>query len=192
MILQDFLTSALYTLREPRPAARWILAMGIPVEVTRMALVLLAVLSSLLVMLDLQLSGDQSDPLAQMVLANPMLLAGMQLLAMRVTSWLMAWVGQKFGGQGRPADALLLVVWMQAVLLVIQAAQTLAALVFPPLSSFLAFFGLAASLWMMTNFVAELHGFASRSKVFLGILGTGLGFATVLSLALALLIGVIG
>lgn len=192
MTLTDFLKAARYTVREPRAAARWVLQLGLPVPARWTALALMAVLSTLLVMLDLQIIGAPGDPMLQAALANPMTLAAVQMLILALSAWLMARIGQIFGGTGQFSDAVMLVVWMQAVLLVLQVAQILAALVSLPLSEVVAFFGFAISMWLMTNFVAELHGFTSLTRVFLGILGSGLVLVVVLAVLLTVVMGVFG
>ena len=192
MTLTDFLKAARYTVREPRAAARWVLQLGLPVPARWTALALMAVLSTLLVMLDLQIIGTPGDPMVQAALANPMPLAAVQMLILALSAWLMARIGQIFGGTGQFSDAVMLVVWMQAVLLVLQVAQILAALVSLPLSDVVAFVGFAISMWLMTNFVAELHGFTSLTRVFLGILGSGLVLVVVLAVLLTVVMGVFG
>ena len=192
MTLTDFLKAARYTVREPRAAARWVLQLGLPVPARWTALALMAVLSTLLVMLDLQIIGAPGDPMLQAALANPMSLAAVQMLILALSAWLMARIGQIFGGTGQFSDAVMLVVWMQAVLLVLQVAQILAALVSLPLSEVVAFAGFAISMWLMTNFVAELHGFTSLSRVFLGILGSGLVLVVALAVLLTVVMGVFG
>lgn len=192
MTLTDFLKAARYTVREPRAAARWVLQLGLPVPARWTALALMAVLSTLLVMLDLQIIGAPGDPMLQAALANPMPLAAVQMLILALSAWLMARIGQIFGGTGQFSDAVMLVVWMQAVLLVLQVAQILAALVSLPLSEVVAFAGFAISMWLMTNFVAELHGFTSLTRVFLGILGSGLALVVALAMLLTVVMGVFG
>ena len=192
MTLTDFLKAARYTVREPRAAARWVLQLGLPVPARWTALALMAVLSTLLVMLDLQIIGAPGDPMLQAALANPMSLAAVQMLILALSAWLMARIGQIFGGTGQFSDAVMLVVWMQAVLLVLQVAQILAALVSLPLSEVVAFAGFAISMWLMTNFVAELHGFTSLTRVFLGILGSGLVLVVALAVLLTVVMGVFG
>ena len=192
MTLTDFLKAARYTVREPRAAARWVLQLGLPTPARWTALALMAVLSTLLVMLDLQIIGAPGDPMLQAALANPMSLAAVQMLILALSAWLMARIGQIFGGTGQFSDAVMLVVWMQAVLLVLQVAQILAALVSLPLSDVVAFAGFAISMWLMTNFVAELHGFTSLSRVFLGILGSGLVLVVALAVLLTVVMGVFG
>ena len=192
MTLTDFLMAARYTVREPRAAARWVLGMGVPVPARWAALALMAVASTFLVMLDLRIVGATDDPVVQGAMANPMPLAAVQMLMLALSAWLMARVGRLFGGNGQFSDAVMLVVWMQAVLLVVQVVQILAALVSVPLSDGVALLGFAISMWLMTNFVAELHGFSSLGRVFLGILGAGLALAVVLATLLTVAMEVFG
>lgn len=97
-------------------------------------------------------------------------------------------VGRAFGGRGRFEDALILVVWLHAVGFVLQLAQLAILLILPPLAQLVVLAGIALLFWLLTGFVAELHGFVSRVQVFVMILVTLLA----LSFALALVLGMLG
>ena len=92
-------------------------------------------------------------------------------------------VGDDFGGRGRFSDALVLMAWIEAVLLVLQVAQIAALVLLPPLADIAGIFAVVALLWLMAHFVAELHGFASAGAVLMGLIATFLA----LSMALAIL-----
>lgn len=62
---------------------------------------------------------------------QPLVLAGMQLVAIVLGAGLMAGVGRMFGGHGRFEDALLLTVWIEVMLLVVQLAQIVLSLALP-------------------------------------------------------------
>ena len=57
------------------------------------------------------------------------------------------------------ADALLLVVWLEFLLTLAQAAQMLVMFVSPPLATIIAFAALGMFLWLLAQFTAALHGF---------------------------------
>jgi hypothetical protein len=69
---------------------------------------------------------------------------------------------------------------------VLQLAATLVA---PPLAGIIGLGGFVLFLWLMTAFIAELHGFASRGLVFLGMVLTALGAGLVLGILMILILG---
>ena len=101
---------------------------------------------------------------------------------------LMHRVGRFFGGTGSFDGALILVSWLQFVFFVIQLAQTLVFLVSPAMAGLIAMVSVVLFIWILVNFTAELHGFASLGYVFLGVLGSV--FAA--SLVLVVVAGMLG
>ena len=192
MTLTEFLAAAQFTLREPKKAARGLIAMNLPMSVRWLALSLVAVLSTLFLLADIKLSPLSDDPMLLRMLDSPLMLAAMQFLVLVVSAYLIARIGKFFQGVGNFDDALLLVLWMQAVLCLVQLFQILAMLTFAPLADLVGFVGLFATGWLITNFVAELHGFKSLFLVFVGILLGAFAAMVALSIVLAVLIGVGG
>jgi hypothetical protein len=78
---------------------------------------------------------------------------------------------------------------LQFILLCVQGAQLVALLVVPPLADLLSVAGLVVFLWLLTAFVAELHGFASMGRVLAGIIGSLFAAAFVLAILVQILIG---
>ncbi|MFN3145271.1 MAG: hypothetical protein ACE368_08365 [Paracoccaceae bacterium] len=74
------------------------------------------------------------------------------------------------GGGGSLDDTILLMAWMQWILVGLQVIQILALLVIPPLVGLIVLAGMGLFFWLLTNFVAELHGFRSLGRVFMIIL----------------------
>ena len=192
MTLTEFLAAAQFTLREPKKAARGLIAMNLPMSVRWLALSLVAVLSTLFLLADIKLSPLSDDPMLLRMLDSPLMLAVMQFLVLVGSAYLIARIGTFFQGVGNFDDALLLVLWMQAVLCLVQLLQMLAMLTFAPLAELVGFVGLFATGWLITNFVAELHGFKSLFLVFVGILLGAFAAMVALSIVLAVVIGVGG
>lgn len=192
MALTEFLAAAQFTLREPKKAARGLIAMNLPMSVRWLALSLVAVLSTLFLLADIKLSPFSDDPMMLRMLDSPLMLAAMQFLVLVGSAYLIARIGKFFQGVGNFDDALLLVLWMQAVLCLVQLFQILAMLTFAPLADLVGFVALFATGWLITNFVAELHGFKSLILVFVGILLGAFATMVALSIVLAVLIGVGG
>lgn len=147
------------SLRRPRVAARRILdARPAPAFIVEAAL-LVTTVGILLGSVALRLSVDGVDMVSATVLANPLLGAAIQLAAMALIVLLTARIGRLFGGTGGVWDAAALIVWLNAVLVLVQAAQIVALLLAPPAASVLAILAIVWSLWAYASFVAELHGF---------------------------------
>jgi Yip1 domain len=190
MTLQDrMLTLAQLTLQDPRQATRVLLAEGVPMRARTGGLLLVAVVSALLASLQVGTSPQELDPLTAFMLASPFRAAVVQWLFLTLSVVLIHRVGRAFGGRGSLPDALLVVVWLQLLTLVLQVLQLAATFVAPPLAGIIGLGGFVLFLWLMTAFIAELHGFVSRGLVFLGMALTALGVGLVLGFALILILG---
>lgn len=177
------------TLQEPRQAARALLAEGVPMRARTAGLLLVAVVSALLANLQVGPNLGALDPFSAFMLASPFRTALFQWLFLALTVILIHRVGRAFDGHGTFADALLVVVWLQLLMLALQVLQLIATLVAPPFAGIIGLAGFAVFLWLMTAFIAELHGFRSRARVFLGLVLTGLGTGFVLGIAIVLILG---
>jgi hypothetical protein len=128
------------------------------------------------------------DGVSAMVLGNPLLSAGAEFVGMLVVAGLAARVGRAFGGVGGFWDALTLIVWLNAVMLLIQVLQLVLLVVAPPVAGMIALATLFWAMWVFANFVAELHGFTNPLMVLGGVILT----AIVLFFAVAILLAVLG
>lgn len=183
--LPHLLSMARFTLQSPRQGARMVMKADVPVPARWIALVLAAILSALLAHVSFGLMPAEVRAQMGQSMQNPVGTAAFQAVLMLVVAHLMQWVGRWFGGKGSFADALMLMVWLQFILLVLQAIQIIVQVVLPPLTDVVAMLSVVIFLWLVTNFIAELHGFSSVGKTFLGVLGVmlALGFALALLLA---------
>jgi len=188
--LSSLLQAARFTVQDPRAGARALMAMGVPMQARWLAMVFAVVGSTLLTVLAVRLSSIASDPQVAEMLSRPIPLAIMQGVVLIITINLIHWVGRMAGGQGRFGDALLLMAWLQVILMILQVIQIVLELVFPPAAQALGLVGLALFLWLLTNFVAELHGFRSLGLVFGGIIGTVLAVSFGLAVLLVSMGGI--
>lgn len=175
------------TVSAPREGARTILRIDAPVEARWAALALMAVGSAILTHLSFALmppaaremmGGAMSSPFRTVVLQGGVLFIGV-LLIDRVGRWR--------GGRGTLPDAVSLMAWLQFVLLCLQGVQLVAQVILPPLADLIGLVGLFLFFWLLTHFVAELHGFQSLGATLAGILVTMFAMAFVLALALGFL-----
>lgn len=190
MNFDDFKALLRLTFRDPETAARTLIAAGWPVSARWMALVAAVSISALLATASARMFPLPEGEVAVLPLTvQPMAMAGMQLAAIVLAAGLMTAVGRMFGGQGRFEDALILTVWIEVVLLIVQLVQIVAALALPSLAGMLGVMAVALFLWLTVQFTKALHGFRSTPKVFLGLIATAFlaGFAlSVIAAALGL------
>lgn len=190
MTLTDrMIALAKLTLQDPRQATRALLAEGVPIPARTAGLILVAVLSALLASLQIELSPQDLDPLSALMLASPFRAAVVQWGFLALSVVLIHRVGRAFGGTGAFPDSLLIVVWLQCLTLILQLLQLAAGIIAPPLAGIIGLGGFALFLWLMTHFIAELHGFRSRGLVFVGMVLTAIAAGLVLGTVLILIVG---
>lgn len=173
------------SLADPRNGARAVLGLNLQPGERLGLLALVAILNVLAVELFVRLTPDTPDPFIAAFIDRPAAFAGMQLGGMLLMAGLIHGVGRLFGGQGRMVKALDIVIWLQAILLVLQVGQILAMVLLPPLALVFGLASVGVLLWMLPQFVAELHGFRSAFVTFLGMVGTAAILLVALSLAVA-------
>ena len=183
----DLTSLATLTLRAPREAARAILAAGIDrarhFEIFLLVITLSGALGQLtIIVLPLPEPPEGTPQITGLTIAA---LVGASILLL---TFLMYLGGRMFGGTGDVRDALLLVLWAQFLMTVLQAAELLIAVVIPGAGGALALVALVFLLWLLTNFTAELHGFDSLARTFVGLVAAMFGLSIVMSIALTLLI----
>lgn len=173
------------TFRNPQGAAHVLIGSNWPMSVRWMALVLAVSVSALLAWASAQMFPlpEGSPPPAGVfaLVSQPMVMATIQLGAIVLAAALMAGVGRLFGGQGRFEDALLLTIWIEFVLLLVQLGQLVASLILPPAAGILGILAIAVFLWLTVQFTKALHGFQNSAKVMIVMFATALAVGFVLS-----------
>lgn len=188
MSFDDFKALIGLSFRDPQGAARALLGQGWPVQARWMALLAAVSVSALLAWLAAALFAPPRDGTQVVMLSQqPIVLAGMQMAAIVLAAGLMSGVGRMFGGQGRFEDALLLTVWIEVLLLVVQVVQLVLSLVLPSVAGMLGIAAMGLFLWLTVQFTKTLHGFTSTPKVALGLIGTAIAAGFVLSIVAAAL-----
>ncbi|MCV2873076.1 YIP1 family protein [Defluviimonas sp. WL0050] len=172
------------TLRSPREAARRIIALDPPMEARWIGLLLVSVLA----LLETRLGGlvlplDDQPPIFALA-ADPVLGVPFQVLSQLVIATAIAWIGRIFGGTGSFADALLLIVWLEFMLVLAQAVQLVALVLVPPVGMLIAFVAIGLLIWLLVQFTAALHGFTNLALVVLGMVVSFLVIITILSMVL--------
>ncbi len=182
--LKDLLGLAVETIKNPREGASTILNFAPPREAIWYMLALVVVLSVILAQATALLvsGGGANGPFA----LSPLMLGFVQGGLLLVMIYATFWIGRAFGGTGSFEETMLLVTWLQFILVCLQVAQTLAMVLLPPFAGLIGIAALFLFFWLLVNFVAILHGFASLGMVFAGIIlsffGIGFGLALILTL----------
>jgi Yip1 domain len=187
--LRTLIDEARHTFRNPRDGARRIMALDVPMNARWLALALMAIGSAILTHVSLAMIPLADRDAVINMMESPLRTAVLQGALLAVLVYAIFAVGRARGGTGSLADALIVMIWLQLLMLCLQIAQLLLQALLPPLAAVVNLAGFAIFLWLLTNFVAEVHGFRSLVAVFGGIvLGVILlGFA--LSVVLLLLTG---
>lgn len=178
------ISEAVETVRRPRDVAQRFIAADLPTGTVWEALALVVIVSVIFGQLTVYLMGAHMAGSMGM-LASPLFLGGAQFVLLALSAMAIHVIGRLMGGQGQFSGALVLVTWLQVVMVCLQVLQTLAFVLLPPLGVILGYVGVVLFLWLLTNFVAVLHGFNSLGLVFAMILLSAFGLAFVFSLVLA-------
>jgi len=182
--------TARLTLREPRSGARVVMGWPLSLGERWLFLALIAVMSALLAELLLALSPQGADTAMVALLSSPITFAGLQFAALGILTGLLFFLGLPFGGKGRFGEALALVGWLQTLLLALQIAQIVAMVIFPVLGVLIVAVGLVMTLWLLTNFTAELHQFQSLAWTLFGIIAAFVALVVGLSVGIIMIAGV--
>ncbi|WP_309665140.1 Yip1 family protein [Tabrizicola sp.] len=177
------------SLQDPRKGARALLDMDVPLPARSAGLFLMAVASAILMHLGAMLLPPTDDAVANFVTGSPIRSAIMQFVVLAVSVVLIHRIGRFQGGTGTFDDSMLIVVWLQVLMLMLQVVQLVALAVSPPLAGIINLAGLVLFFWLITSFIAELHGFTSRRAVFVGIVITMFAVAFVLVFVMILILG---
>ncbi len=160
------------TLRAPRQAAALLMRAKLPDGARWAALALMAVLSAIVMYSVSSMAPVTGPDGAPLPMPGPFFWAGMVGFGMGLTALMAYGVGRWRGGRGTLPDAVLLVAWLQVVQLALVALQLVLLLLVPVLADLLEIGSVVVFFWLLTAFVAELHGFRSTGKVLAGVVLT--------------------
>ena len=168
------------TIRAPQEAAQAVLALNLPRNVLWLGLALVITLSTLLASAVLLMVPM---PEAGAGVPMPVVMGIVQAVFLVLVSLGIAVIGARFGGKGDFDGALALMVWLQAVFLVVQAFQIVAiAIGLSVLADIVSLASIPLFFWLMAQFVTVLHGFSSVWKTFWAIIMFLIAFGFLLSL----------
>lgn len=158
----------LQTVPEPRKVARDLFDLQVSRSTRWLTLWLmlvtataLGVVSHIIYPVDAELFGPLlSSPIALGVVEAAFLVSGLFGIYL---------IGRLAGGQGSLDDAITIAIWLEFVLIGLQAATLLFSLFAPALAGILMVMSSVLFFWILSHFTAESHGFRSAGLVFAGI-----------------------
>lgn len=177
------------TLQDPRAGARRVIGLNLPMQARWLALGIMAIGSAIITHLSFGLLPPAEGDALAGLMQSPLETTGFQGMILLGTAFGVYRIGRMRGGTGSFADALIVMVWLQFLMICVQVAQLLVMVALPPLIGTVNLAGLVLFLWLLTNFVAELHGFRSLGLTFGGILIAMLAVGFLLALVLVVATG---
>ncbi|WP_434621772.1 Yip1 family protein [Tabrizicola sp. M-4] len=161
------------TFRRPREAAQVVMRQPLPMQARWAALALMAVMSAFLMQgMAALLPPAVAPDGTELQPVGPFFWAGMVAFGMLMTAVLAFVVGRWRGGKGELADSVILIAWLQFIQLLLVVLQLVLLVALPIAAPLVEIGSLVIFLWLLVNFVAEMHGFRSLGLVFLGVIIT--------------------
>lgn len=154
---------ALYalTLRRPRDAARVVLGLNWPVQALWLAAGAVAAIGSVLSALGRMIVPPPPEMAELIAQVSPVAFALFAFGAMALSAVALTQAGRFLRGRARFGDMFALVIWLQVMLLGIEAVLLLVMLASPALAGFAVLIAYGAGLVWLVLFVQVAHGFDS-------------------------------
>lgn len=193
MMLDRLLKTLRLSLQRPKQGMRVVLGWQLSLQESALALLLTAVVSATLISLVIGPMPPEMDKVTAELLASPFSLAFVQAVGLAMMALCLHLMGRMAGGRGTLPQAVMVMAWLEVILILISVLQTVTLLVLPPLGLLLVVGGMILSLWLIANFVAELHGFDSLFLTLLGVAAAFVAaiFAMIFLMFMAFLLGVL-
>ncbi|MCR9157118.1 MAG: YIP1 family protein [Rhodobacteraceae bacterium] len=184
MTLAGFLRLAVNTVSAPRDVARLLLAMNLPTQALWLAFALVIVLNTLMFSASLMLvpADDMFGP----VLANPTVFGAMLAVSVAALIVAVTLCGRPLGGRAGYAQMAILVIWMQALRVLLQGLVAVVGPLSLFLSGILISAGSVLGIWIFVNFIDVAHETNSLLRaglvLLLAVVGMMLGLSMIFSL----------
>lgn len=180
--LASLLSAVRLTVQNPREGARLVMQANMPVAARWIAVAIMAILSAVLAHVSFgMMPADMRDQMGT-AMASPFRTAIFQAFLMLISAHAILWIGRWRGGVGTFNDVLILMVWLQFILLLLQVIQIVFQVLLPVLAEVVGFMSVAVFMWLISSFIAEVHGFKSVAKTFLGVILAMIAMGFVLAL----------
>ena len=180
------------TLTDPRQGGRDVIALNLPTQGLWIALMLMAVILSLLVSGLFYVSPIPDDDLGQMIrrspaFHSPLLFALINWGQSVVTVYVLHFVSRMVGGEGEVRDMLSVMIWLQVMTLVLAVTFSLVSLVIPAIGALCMLLAFFWGLWAIVAFVDAASDFDSMFRA-LGVCIAGcLAFSFLMTIVASLM-----
>ncbi|WP_458790381.1 YIP1 family protein [Yoonia sp. MH D7] len=180
-LVTSFWAAILVTLKDPALMAQRIMQRRYTRGTLWMGLALVSILSVILVQLLYFIT-----PIAMPLGFTPNIYGLVMACVLVILTFGIYLTGQVLGGKATFPHCFATVIWLEAVALVLRVVQALVYLFSPVLSSYISIIGLVALVWIMVNFVNEVHQFNSLPRalatIVMAVVGIGFGFGLFMTL----------
>lgn len=185
--MDQVLPLARLTVTDPRAAARTLLDYGFPREHHWTLFLLVVSLGGAVFAAANVMAPPPEDAPALSGLMAAVLVGG----SIFVSTGVMLLAGRLFGARAEAPDAMLLVLWLELLSLAVQILVLIVGFVAPGAGMVLALIYFLLFVWLLSAFTAELHGFATVLRGFVGLAVATLALAFGVALLQAVLMAVI-
>ena len=184
MTVQGFLRLAVSTVTSPRDVARLLVSLQLGRDVLVMLFALVVVLNTLV--FSLSVLGAPAEGLVGVMLGSPVVFGALLALSLALVILAVTYAGRALGGAAGLADMAVLVIWLQALRVLVQGAALLLTPLSPVLAGLTVMVASILGLWILVNFIDVAHGLGSLFKsaltLLLAVVGMTLGLSFVFSL----------
>lgn len=164
--MRELITSSF---TDPRGAAADLLRFRLPLGTSLQCLVVLAIVITFVNYMTALAGGPDPVGPARLMVLNPLLIAVVYSIVFIISGFATYYGGRAFKGSGSLEASFLVIVWINAVQVILSFAQLVILSVSPFLGSMLVMAGLVWFFWALTQFVKVLHGFENGVLVLIGI-----------------------
>lgn len=186
-MLKYWVQLAVRSIADPRGALAEVRGRGHSMSEVALAAALISALGVIFFELSLLLSPAGGDAGALLGITSPVGAFVFQYAMIWITTVVVCYGGRMFRGVGTIGDSLLAVTWLQAVMLLVQMFQMAALLLVPPLDLLIFMAAVVLLIYLLVNFIMEIHGFTSPMAVVAGVVGGFFALALVVSILMAIL-----
>ena len=184
MTINGFLRLALQTVTAPREVAQLLLALNLPRQALWLAFMLVIVLNTL--MFSVSLLFSPSDDLIGPLLGSPSVFGTMLAASVAALIFAVTVCGRPLGGTASFDQIAILLIWIQALRVLMQAVLIVLGPVSLLLSGVVVSAASVVGIWILVNFIDVAHEIGSLLKsglvLLLAVVGMMLGLSVIFSL----------
>ena len=181
------------TLTNPRQAGAEVIAMQLPMQSLWIALMLMAVVLSLLVSALFQLAPLPPGEMGALIRMSPAYQAPLLFAVLNwgqavISVFVLHWIGRVLGGQGELADMLAVMIWLQVVSVVLAVVLFAVGLILPLVGSLMMLLAFFWGMWATVALVDAANRFDNMMKA----AAVCIAAVVALSIGMALFSAVVG